>query len=82
MKIGYAFNEAAKNSEGLLREIIEQHPGFGAVEGSAINEILQVFKIADNGLMDRQAKVVKIKQKLLDVIVDEKYPHHYAGTNA
>lgn len=31
--------------------------------------------------MDRNSKIAKIKQKLLDVIVDEKYIYFYLGMN-
>lgn len=40
------------------------------MENSMIGEIIQVFKIQENAMMDRIIKLGKIKQKLLDIIVD------------
>lgn len=56
-----------------MKQILEENTSFNVLDISSINEILGVFKISDsNNLMDRQMKISKIKQKLLDVIIDEK----------
>jgi hypothetical protein len=44
-----------------------------------INEIFAAFKIAETGTTDKTEKLKKVKQKLADIILDEKYNVPNAG---
>lgn len=72
MKLSYTYNEGLSKGETLLKEILDESHAFEGLDGNSVGEILQVFKIGDSGATDRAGKIAKIKQKLLDVIVDEK----------
>jgi hypothetical protein len=47
-----------------------------------ITEILLAFKVNEANLIDRNLKTTAIKQKLLDMIIDERYFLIYLGMNA
>ena len=46
-----------------------------------ITEILLAFKVNEANLIDRNLKTTAIKQKLLDMIIDERYFLIYLGMN-
>ena len=63
--------EAPKDtSEDLLKQILDQNMMVNSMDNMVLNELTQVFKIPENAMMDRVIRLNKIKQKLIDIIVD------------
>lgn len=57
-------------SEDLLKQILDQNRMLKSIDNMTLNQLTQVFKISENAMMDRAIKLNKIKQKLIDIIID------------
>lgn len=70
MKPVFSFPEPTKDTEAILKTILDESDLFQSLDNNMITEILLVFKVTDPGFQDRANRINKIKQKLLDIIVD------------
>lgn len=52
--------------------ILDQNEVLNNVNYPMLSEFLTAFKIPDNNILESSEKLVKIKQKILDIITDEK----------